>query len=175
MTNAARFLDESSAHTPDEERYLLRLDALLPDALAGRVDLDEVGSIWYGGVLTWLTVPAVPSGEVPVINNHLQVLYNAQALGAYWGCSHLWDDYDDANPEHLAQPASNLTPEAAAERAAEWLSDQLRRHLVRQEWDRLGNSPAVRWVLADNGTVLGSRGWVFRRKRRGPDRVIALT
>jgi hypothetical protein len=74
VTTDPVFFDASSAHTPEEQRYLNRLDALLPAALDGGVDPTEVGCVWYGGVLTWLTVPDVP-------------------LGAYWGCSHLWDDF----------------------------------------------------------------------------------
>ena len=175
MTSGPIFLDASSARTAEELRYLARLDALLPAALAGRVEPDEVGSIAYGGVMIWLTVPGVPDSEWPVITNQLQVLYNAQSLGAYWGCSHLWDDYDEDNPEHLNVAASDLEPESAAERAADWVAEQLHRPLVRQEWDRRGFFPAMQWVLADTGTVLGSRGWVFRRGRRAPDRIIPLS
>ncbi len=168
------FLTASSAHTPEEDRYLGHLDSLLPLALAGRVDPTEVGSLWYGGVIIWLTVPEVPDGERPVISNQLQVLYNAQALGAYWACSHLWDDYDERDPEHLHLPTAGLAPEEAAERAAEWLGAQLLRPLVRQEWDRWARPPAQRWVLTDTGAVIGQRGRVFRRSRRAPSRVIPL-
>lgn len=174
MTSGPVYLDASSAQTADEDRYLARLDSLLLVALAERVDPREVGSLQYGGVLIWLTVPDVPDGESPVISNHLQVLYNAQALGAYWGCSHLWDDYDEQDPEHLCVPISEVAPEDAAERAAQWLRVQLRRPLVRQEWHRRGRSAARRWVLTDTGTVIGSRGWMFRHGRRAPDRVVPL-
>jgi hypothetical protein len=168
-------LDARSAHTDEESRYLARLDALLPDALGSRIEPSDVGSLWYGGVCIWLTVPNVPDGENPVISNTLQVLYNAQYLGAYWGCGHLWDDYDERDPEHLHVDASNLSPEAAAELAAGWLRAQLDRPLVRQEWDRPLLAPAVRWVLADTGRVLGSRGHLLRRNRRSPDRVVSLS
>lgn len=175
VTSDPVFLGASSAHTPEEERYLGRLDALLPVALDGRVDPNEVGSLWYGGVLVWLTVPDVPDGEWPVISNHLQVLYNAESLGAYWGCSHLWDDFDKGKPEHFCMATAELAPEDAAERAAQWLSEQLHRPLVRQEWDRRLAPPARRWLLTDTGTVIGSRGWVIRRGRRAPDRVVPLS
>ncbi len=174
VTSGPIYLDASSAQTADEDRYLVRLDSLLPEALGDSVDPSEVGSVDYGGVLIWLTLPDVPDGESPVINNHLQVLYNAQTLGAYWGCSHLWDDYDERDPEHLCVPTSGVAPEDAAERAAQWLREQLRRPLVRQEWDRRGRPAARRWVLADTGTVIGSRGWMFRHERRTPDRVVPL-
>lgn len=168
------YLEASSAHTPGENRYLARLDSLLPAALDGRVDPSEIGSLWYGGVLIWLAVPDVPDGEWPVISNQLQVLYNAESLGAYRGCSHLWDDYDERHPEQLNVPTSGISPEDAAERAAQWLRAQLHRPLVRQDWERRARSPASRWVLTDTGTVIGSRGWVFRRRRRAPDQVIPL-
>ncbi len=174
MTNGPIYLDASSAQTSDEARYVVRLDLLLPDALGDRVAPSEVGSLQYGGVLIWLTVPDLPDGESPVINNHLQVLYNANSLGGYWGCSHLWDEYDERNPEHLCVPNSGVEPEDVAEGAANWLRAQLHRPLVRQEWDRRGRAAARRWVLTDTGTVIGSRGWLFRRDRRAPDRVVPL-
>jgi hypothetical protein len=174
VTSGPIYLDASSAQTADEHRYLVRLDSLLPEALGDRVDPTEVRSLDYGGVLIWLTVPDVPDGESPVISNHLQVLYNAQALGAYWGCSHLWDDYDKRDPEHLCVPTSGVAPEDAAERAAQWVKEQLRRPLVRQEWDRRGRTAARRWVLTDTGRVIGSRGSMFRHGRRAPDRVFPL-
>jgi hypothetical protein len=167
-------LDESSGHTAEDARYLARLDDLLPSALAGLADPSEVGSLWYGGVLVWLTVPSVPDGEMPVINNTLQVSYSAGSLRAYWGCSHLWDDYDEHDPEHLARETGELPPEAVADMAANWLTQQLRRPLVRQEWDRGPLGPAVRWVLADSGTERGGRGWLFRRRHRPPDRTVPL-
>ena len=175
VTRPLVHLEASSAQTPGEVRYLSRLDSLLSAALAGRVDPSEVGSIQYGGVLMWLAVPGVPDGESPVISNQLQVLNNAQLLGAYWGCSHPWDDYDEQDLEHLSVPVSDVAPEDAAKRAAQWLTAQLRRPLVRQEWDRRGGSAARRWVLTDTGRVLGSRGWMFRHGRRAPDRVVPLT
>ncbi len=168
------YLDPSSAHSDDETRYLLSLDPLLPDALRDRVDPDDVGSLWYGGVCIWLTVPLVPDGEVPVISNTLQVLYNAQFIGAYWGCSHLWDDYDERNPEHLHMDTADMSPERAAELAAEWLATQLRRPLVREEWDRPIFDPVVRWVLTDTATVIGQRGHLLRRRHRAADRAIPL-
>lgn len=174
MASDPVFLKSSSAHTAEDHRYLARLDTLLPVALEGRVDPSEVGSLWYGGVLVWVSVPNVPDGEAPVISNTLQVLYNPEWLGAYWGCSHLWDDYDENDPEHLYVSTPGFAPEDAAELAAHWLAEQLRRPLVRREWDRRGHPSAHEWVLTDTGTVIGSRGWVFRRARRAPDRVILL-
>ena len=167
-------LDPSSGHTTEDARYLTRLDAILPSALAGFVDPSEVGSLWYGGVLVWLSVPGVPDGEIPVINNTLQVLYNAGSLRAYWGCSHLWDDYDELDPEHLSHATGDLPPEAVADMAASWLARQLRRPLVRQEWDRGPLSPVVRWTLIDSGTEIGRKGRLFRHRRRPPDRTVPL-
>lgn len=175
------FLKSSSARTAKDHRYVARLDSLLPVALDGRVDPTQVGSLWYGGVLVWLTVPDVPDGESPVIRNVLQVLYSPGWLGAYWGCSHLWDDYDENDPEHLNVSMSGSAPEDSAELAAHWLSEQPRRPLVRREWDPGGYPSAQEWVLTDTGTVIGSRGkisgsrgLVFRRERRAPDRIVPL-
>ena len=168
------YLDARSAHSEDESRYLARLDALLPGALMDRVDPEEVGSCWYGGACVWLSVPDVPDGEAPVISNTLQVLYNAQFLGAYWGCGHLWDDYDERDPEHLHVEVGDLSPERAAELAAAWLEAQLHRPLVRQEWDRPLLGPAVRWVLTDSDRVIGKRGFLLRRSQSLPDRVVPL-
>jgi hypothetical protein len=111
------YLDARSAHSEDESRYLARLDALLPGALMDRVGPEEVGSCGYGGVCVWLSVPDVPDGEAPVISNTLQVLYNAQFLG-YWGCGHLWDDYDERDPEHLHVEVGDLSPAQNAYRGS---------------------------------------------------------
>lgn len=170
-----RWLDPGCARTDAESRYVARLAQLLPAAAGDRVSAHDVGQLQYGGVCAWITLPHVPAGEWPVIANTLQVLYDGRLLGAYWGCAHLWDEYDEQDPEHLHVDATALTPERAAEVAAGWLARQLRRPLVRQEWDRRALGPALRWVLTDTGTVLGSRGRVLGRARRPPDRVIPLT
>ena len=158
---------------PDAETFLARVRDLAPDALGGLVPADDTLAYPYGCVLT-VDVPGVPASEWPVYTNTLQVLYASGLLGGYWGCSHLWDDYDPEDPEAL-HVTEDLTPGQAAQRAVAWLAEQLRRPLVRQEWNArwygLGRS---RWVLTDTGRVVAGRHRPPRR-RPEPDRVIVLT
>ena len=103
----------------------------------------------------------------------LQVAYAPGFVGGYWGCSHIWDDFDSNDPEALFV-AAELTPEQGAERGVAWLAEQLRRPRVRQEWrPSLLSRGAVRWVLTDTGRVLGGRRRPPRR-RPAPDRDVEL-
>lgn len=118
-------------------------------------------------------MPGVPDGEWPVITNHLQVLYAPNFLGGYWGCAHLWDDFDPDNPESMHYPWA-VEPDEAADMAVGWISRQLRRPLVREEWDRKLLGGATRWVLTDTGRVVGRRGRLSARRRSRPDRLIHI-
>lgn len=157
---------------PDAESFLLRMRELASVALAGLVPPDNTVAYPYGCLLT-VDVPGVPASEWPVYTNTLQVLYAPGLLGGYWGCSHLWDDYDPADDESL-HVTDDLPAELAAERAVAWLAEQLSRPLVRQEWDArwygLGRS---RWVLTDTGRVVAGSRRVPRR-RPVPDRVVRV-
>ena len=157
---------------PDAEAFLARVRELAPAALSGLVSADDTTAYPYGCVLT-VGVPGVPASEWPVHTSTLQVLHTPGLLGGYWGCSHLWDDYDPHDPEAL-HVTDELAPEQAAERAVGWLAEQLRRPLVRQEWNaRWYGLGLSRWVLTDSGRVVAGRHRPPRR-RPHPDRVIVL-
>jgi hypothetical protein len=114
------------------------------------------------GPLLAVDVPDVPDGEVPVINNHIQVLWDGGLLGGYWGCSHVWDDFDERDEEALVVPDANMTDAEAAERAVAWLAEQLSRPLDLEVWRAGGLVVGRRWVLADTRTALGARGLRWR-------------
>ena len=114
------------------------------------------------GPLLAVDVPGVPDGEVPVINNHIYVLWDGGLLGGYWGCSHVWDDFDERDGEALVVSEPTMTDAEAAERAVAWLAQQLSRPLDVEVW-RVGRLVVGRrWVLADSRSVLGARGLRWR-------------
>jgi hypothetical protein len=45
-----------------------------------------------------------PDGELLVINNHIQVLCDGRVLGGYWGCSRVWDDFDEPDERRSSSP-----------------------------------------------------------------------
>ena len=101
------------------------------------------------------------------------MLFAPGFLGGYWGCSHLWDDFDPADPEAL-HVTGDLTPQKAAEAAVRWMAQQLHRPLVVQEWDnRLSGTKARRWVLTDTGRLVAGKRRV-PRCRPVPSRVLSL-
>ena len=151
-----------------EERFF----ALAPAAFGDLLDPQRIGVVYLGGVLLHAPVPGVPVSESPVISNQLQLLYAPGFLGGYWGCSHLWDDWDEEDPEAL-HITLDLAPAQAAERAVEWVTDQLRRPVARQEWTSLLRRTQQRWVLEDTGRELGRRGLGLLR-RRAPDRTVRV-
>lgn len=156
----------------DGSLFLVRVRELAPAALTDRVDPSETAIHPYG-CLIGIQVPGVPASEWPVYRHHLQVLFEPGLLGGYWGCSHLWDDFDPADPEALNITAA-LGPDEAADLAVAWLRQQLHRPLVVQEWDqRLYGTTLRRWVLADTGRVLAGKARPPRR-RPSPDRVVQL-
>ncbi len=134
-----------------------RLGGLIPSAQTwARIDL--------GGSLLAVDVPDVPDGELSVINNHIQVLWDEHALGGYWGCSHIWDDFDERDPEALVVRDESIEDEEAAQKAVAWLAHQLSRPLDFQVWKRGNRVLARQWVLSDTGRVIGARGsWLFQR------------
>lgn len=153
------------------DAFLHRVRQLAPAALTGRVAPESTAAHRYGCLIV-VEVPGVPRSEWPVHTHLLQVMWEAEHLGGYWGCSHLWEDYDPNEPGVLAVAAA-LSPDGAAERAAAWLTEQLNRPLVVEEWDRrLLAAPVRRWVLSDTGQYVAGRR---RRPRRGaPDRVVPV-
>ena len=110
------------------------------------------------GPLLAVDVPDVPDGEVPVINNHIYVRWDGQLLGGYWGCSHVWDDFDERDEEALVVSDASMTDSEAAARAVAWLAQQLSRPLDVEVWRAGRLLLGRRWVLTDTGTVLGARG-----------------
>lgn len=151
--------------------FLERVRELAPDALGVRVQPHHTSALAYGCLIT-VEVPDVPKSEWPVHTHLLQVMWDRDHLGGYWGCSHLWDDYDESHPSAL-NVTERLTPEQAAGRAIAWLAEQLRRPLLIQEWDRrLRSRPLRRWVLGDTGECIAGR----RRPPRpgAPNRIVSL-
>ncbi len=168
----AEWFEGSVEGGPDADAFLARVRELGPTELGDLVEPDDTGAVPYGCVLT-VEVPGVPGSEWPVYTHMLQVMYAPGLLGGYWGCSHLWDDYDADDPEALHVP-EELTAEQAAVRAVRWLAEQLRRPLLRQEWDgRWYGVGSSRWVLTDTGRVVAGRTRPPRR-RPDPDRVVPL-
>jgi hypothetical protein len=83
-------------------------------------------------------------------------------------------DLDPARPGVSVLSGRPVAELAAA--AADWLEGELRRPIVRHEWDRLdGRGVAPRlWVLADTGQAIVAHGQ--RSPDFGPpDRVVAVT
>lgn len=60
------------------------------------------------------------------------------------------------------------TPGQMADRAFEWLTDQLRHPVVRLDWDSGTGSPRSEWYLADTGRRLWEDGFRRRRSLRRP-------
>ena len=167
----ARWFEGRVEGGADADAFLDRVRELAPAVLAG-VSPDHTSAIPYGCVIT-VDVPGVPPSEWLAHAHLLQVLYAPGLLGGYWGCSHIWDDYDPDDPEAL-NLTEELAPEAAAERAVAWLASQLNRPLVRQEWKpRLLRRGFVRWVLTDTGHVVAGRRRIPKR-RPMPDRYVDL-
>ena len=155
----------------DADAFLAAARDAAPALLGGLVDPDDTGAIPYGCLLT-IDVPGVPPSEWPVHTHMLQVMFEAGRVGGYWGCSHLWDGWDREAPESL-HVEGDLTPQELAVTAARWLAEQLRRPLVRQEWDRRVRPAKVRWLLQDTGRVVAGP----RRAPRGrptPDREVLV-
>lgn len=115
----------------------------------------------------------IPDGEMPVITNHIQILWNSDTLGGYWGCTHLWDDFDERKKETLVVRGVPMSDAEAAEQAMGWLHRQLSRPIDMEVWKSGDRVVARRWVLSDTGYVIGKRGrWQWRR--RPPAEVIPL-
>jgi hypothetical protein len=158
----------------DEDPFLHRVRDLAPSILGDQVAPEAtVAFTELGRTLLVVEVPQVPGGETPVITNQLQVRLDERTLCGYWGCSHLWDDFDEPDPEALIVRGVPMTVEIMAEQAVDWLSEQLSRPVEFQEWSRRGRVVAERWVLKDTGRELGSRGSRLAR-RRPPDRVAQI-
>lgn len=83
-----------------ERAFVARLRDLAPQAVGDRVSAADTALFPYGCLVT-VDVPDAPANEVPVYTHQLQVLFAPGLLGGYWGCSHLWGDYDPADPEAL--------------------------------------------------------------------------
>lgn len=123
----------------------------------------------------------------------LRVLYDPDdhpALQSEW--SHAGYAFEDPpHPEHLYEgelyvSGLEASPEQYGQWAAQWFERQLRREVLRQEWDRRtsgsasttparpGRPVAVRWIVKDPDHSLNSRGafrW-WRLMRQPPDREI---
>lgn len=156
----------------DADAFLSRVRGLAAASLNDLVAADATSAIPFGCVVT-VEVPGIPPSESPMNAHLLQVRYAPRFLGGYWGCSHIWDDYDAEDAEAM-HATTELSPEQAAEQAVDWLAEQLRRPRARQEWrPRLLRRGAVQWVLTDTGRRVGGR----RRSawgRPAPDRYVEL-
>ena len=127
----------------------------------------------FGDGLLVVEVPDVPTGENPVINNSIQVMWDRATLGGYWGCAHLFDDFDSKDDESLFVDAGVSGHDDAASTALAWIAAQLRRPLHVETWRKGDQVVAERWVLVDTGREIGQRGsrWAMRR---GPSKVSRL-
>lgn len=154
---------------PDADSFLARVRELAPAALGERVTADHTST--SPDSILGIDLPGVDPW--PRCTNHLQVTWEDEVLGGSWGNTYSWGEYDPDDADVLYVD-EELTPQEAAERAVEWLAAQLRRPLVRQEWDRRWSStPLQRWVLSDNDHwVAGTsrRPW----RRRPPDRTMSF-
>ncbi len=111
------------------------------------------------GPLLAVDVPDVPDGEIPVINNLIRVLWDGSVLDGYWGCSRVWDDFDEHDDEALVIPYATRTDAEAAERAVARLAEQLRRPLDLEVSPTGRVVVGRRWVLDDTRRVLGRGDW----------------
>lgn len=87
-----------------------------------------------------------------------------------WGDITYLDDTGGTDGDILlTAPDRTTTPEAFAERAADWVVAQATRAVLREDWHGIGRS--TRWRFIDNGAVLdNTRTWPWRQ-RRTPDQV----
>ena len=134
-------------------------------ALGGLVPADETWALGdFGDGLLVVDVPHLPASEQPVINSSIQVLWERGSLRGYWGCGHLFDDFDPADKEALLLQGLPLDDAKAADMAVDWLVHELRRPLVFQTWTKGEQVVAQRWVLTDTDRVLGAKGsrWAMR-------------
>lgn len=152
--------------------FLAQVRALAPEALGSLVAPAATAAFPVGCLIT-VDVPGIPPSESPVNAHQLQVMYESDWLAGYWGCSHLWDDWDPKDPDAWRVPES-LGPQDAATLAIDWLATQLQRPLVRQDWRgqwlRRGRT---RWVLTDTNRVIAGHRRVPRRWGM-PDRYVEL-
>jgi hypothetical protein len=133
-------------------------------ALGGLVPSDVTWSLGdFGDGLLVVDVPDLPASEHPVMNSSIQVLWERGSLRGYWGCAHLFDDFDPADPEALLIQGLPLDG-TAADLAVDWFVHELRRPLVLQTWTKDVQVAAQRWVLSDTDRVLGAKGsrWAMR-------------
>jgi hypothetical protein len=159
---------------PGAEEFLRCLRALAGAALSGRVTPEDTVAYPYEGCLVCVGVPGVPALDRPCARDDLELLFRPGLLGGYWGCRHLWDDFDPRDPEAL-HVSDDLSPATAAEVGLAWLREQLQRPLVREEWDdRWSGTSTQRWVLTDTGKVVAGRRPRWPRRHADPDRTIVL-
>lgn len=134
--------------------FLARVQSDAEGALDGLVAPEATSAFPVMGCLLTVEVPGIPASEWPVHAHQLQVLRTPGFLGGYWGCSHLWDEFDPDDPDSFSVDAG-LAPEVAAAQALAWVRTQLVRPRAIQEWDRKWRTPGRRWILEDTGTALG--------------------
>lgn len=92
------------------------------------------------------------------------MLWEGGSLRGYWGCAHLFDDFDPADTEALLVQGLTLDEGQAADLAVDWFVHELRRPLVSQTWAKGDQVVAQRWVLSHTDRVLGAKGsrWAMR-------------
>lgn len=170
--SAGQWFSGEVAGGDDADAFLAHARELAPEALGSLVEPGGTAAFPVGCLIT-IDVPGIPPSEWPVHAHQLQVMYDHEWLGGYWGCSHLWDDWDPKDSEALLVN-EELVPLEAAARGIDWLVSQLRRPLVRQEWNRRWlRKGRTRWVLSDTGRVVAGHRRVPKRWRM-PDRYAEL-
>jgi hypothetical protein len=87
----------------------------------------------------------------------LRVDFDGERVAGHWGAADFCDTIDPRAPDSFGTTALD-TPEAAADRAASWLEEQLHRPIERREWRRDEAITRCVWVLADTDRPLCGAG-----------------
>lgn len=185
MTTGVWF-DGEAAATGQVAKFLGLLQA---EAATGRfADLEASHtSTWpyLGGQLIEATVPGLTCPRDTLRMLYCPAVAQSPVLQAELGDDHLFDAAPD-NPSHLLVSGVQASAEQCAEWAAHWLETQLRRSVIRKEWDRpsgglaallptvQGNVAVVEWWFINADERIDYRdhlAWWWLAKRP-PDREV---
>ena len=87
----------------------------------------------------------------------LRVDFDGTRVTGHWGAADFCDTIDPSAPDSFGTPTLG-SPEEAADRAASWLKEQLRRPIERREWRQGEVITRCDWVLADTDRPLCRSG-----------------
>lgn len=180
------WFDGETPRTEQGAGFLARLRAEAATSRFTGLETSQTSTWPYlDGQMIEATVPGLTGPR-----HILRVLYCPAAarnplLQAELGDDHLFDAEPD-NPSHLLVSGVRASAEQCAGWAADWLETQLRRPVVRREWDRPpgrlaamlpavdGNIAAVEWWFANPDERVDYRGslvW-WRLMKRPADREV---